>query len=87
METSVGPLDVIAMLGTFITAFFMWIAWEIITGRKALGLLLAVLSFIATWTVAHFVGADSPVQFLLLEVVVALLLFRVANQRDKRRPG
>lgn len=85
METSIGPLDVIAMLGTFITAFFMWIAWEIITGHKALGLLLAVLSFVATWMVADFVGADSPVQFLLLEVIVAFLLFRVANESERRR--
>lgn len=84
METSVGPLDVIAMLGTFITAFFMWIAWEIITGQKALGLLLAILSFVATWLVADFVGANSPVQFLLLEVVVAFVLFRVANDRERR---
>jgi len=34
--------------------------------------------------VADLVGAKSPVRVLLLEVIVALLLFRIANDREKK---
>ena len=79
MEGSVGFVDVIAMLGLFVTAFVMWVAWELITGRKALALLLAEVSFAATWMVARAVGADSPLPLLGVEALVAVLLVRVAN--------
>ncbi|MCG6967554.1 MAG: hypothetical protein LJE59_13705 [Chromatiaceae bacterium] len=72
------------MLGGFVAAFFMWVAWGIITAKKAPGLLLAVLSFVGSWVVADLVGAKSPVRVLLLEVIVALLLFRIANDREKK---
>ena len=82
MDTSVGILDVVAMLGLFVTAFFLWVTWEIICGQKALALVLAIATFIASWLVAGLIGARSPFQFLIVEVVVAVVIFRVAKGRS-----
>jgi hypothetical protein len=87
MSHSVAILDVLAMLGLFFTAFFLWVSWEIITGRKALALLLAIGTFVASWLVADLVGAVSPFQFLIVEVVVAVLVFRVAKGATRRKPS
>jgi hypothetical protein len=86
MEDSIGILDVIAMLGLFVTAFVMWVAWELITGRKALALFLAAGAFGVTWLVARAVGAHSPLLLLGVEVVVAILLVRVANGAKAKSP-
>lgn len=71
------------MLGLFFIAFFLWVSWEIITGQKALALLLAIGTFVATWLVAGLVGASSAFQFLIVEAVVAVLVFRVARGNTK----
>ena len=83
MADSVTILDVVAMLGLFVTAFFLWVSWEIITERKALALLLAIGTFVASWLVAGLIGATSPFQRLVVEVVVAALVFRVAKGRSE----
>ncbi len=83
MAESVTILDVVAMLGLFIAAFFLWVSWEMITGRKALALLLAIGTFVVSWMVAGFVGAVSPFQFLIVEVVAAVVIFRVAKTSAK----
>ena len=87
MDNGVGFLDVIGMLGLFVTAFVMWVAWELIVGRKALGLLLAIATFIATWVVAQFAGADTALNLLLVEAAVAALLVRVANGGKRKMPS
>ena len=87
MDPDVGLFDVIAMLGTFIVAFFIWVAWELIVGNKFLALMLAIGTFVVTWFVADFIGADSPVQFLLVEAVVAAVLFRAANGGKGKEPS
>jgi hypothetical protein len=87
MDDSVGFLDVIAMLGLFVTAFVMWVAWELILGRKAMALLLAIATFIATWAVARSVGADTALYVLLVEAAVAALLVRVANGGKRKTPS
>jgi hypothetical protein len=83
MAGTAAILDVLAMLGLFFTAFFFWVSWEIITGQKALALLLAIGTFVASWLVAGLIGATSPFQFLIAEVVVAVLVFRAAKGRTK----
>jgi len=83
MAAATAIFDVLAMLGLFFTAFFLWVSWEIITARKALALLLAIGTFIASWLVASLIGAASPYQFLFVEVVVAALVFRVAKGSGK----
>jgi len=85
MTDNVAILDVVAMLGLFFTAFFFWVSWEIITRRKALALLLAIVTFFATWLVASFIGAQKPYQFLIVELVAALVVFRVANAAGGRK--
>ena len=75
------------MLGLFITAFFLWVSWEIITGRKALAILLAVGTFVASWVVADLIGAVSPLHFLVMEALVALLVFRVAKGTEDKEPS
>lgn len=85
MQDSIGIIDVIAMLGLFVTAFVMWVAWELITGRKGMALMLAAASFAVTWLVARAVGADKPLPLLGIEVLVTILLVRVAN--GTRRKG
>ncbi|MGD8956422.1 MAG: hypothetical protein PVJ03_03750 [Chromatiaceae bacterium] len=87
MDDSVGFLDVIAMLGLFVTAFVMWVAWELIVGRKVMALLLAIATFIATWSVARFAGADTALYVLLVEAAVAALLVRVANGGKRKTPS
>lgn len=84
MDLVVGLFDVIAMLGMFIVAFFMWVAWELITGKKALALLLAIGTFVTAWLVAETVGADAPVHFFVVEAIVAAVIFRVANRGTRR---
>lgn len=84
MDTAVGLLEVIAMLGMFILAFLLWVAWELITGRKLLALLLAIGTFVATWLVADAIGADAPVHFFVAEAIVAAVIFRVANRGSGR---
>ena len=85
MAESISILDVVAMLGLFFTAFFLWVSWEILAGQKALALLLAIGTFVATWLLAGSIGAASPFQFLIAEVVVAALVFRVA--KGNTEPG
>ena len=80
MNDSVSVLDILAILGLFFTAFFLWLSWEIITRRKALAVLLAIGTFVAAWVVASLVGAHKPYQFLIVELAAALLIFRVANR-------
>ncbi|MGB5201169.1 MAG: hypothetical protein WBN68_17400 [Sedimenticolaceae bacterium] len=87
MDNGVGLFDVIGMLGLFVTAFVMWVAWELIVGRKAMGLLLAIATFIATWAVAQFAGADTALYVLLVEAAVAALLVRVANGGKRKMPS
>ena len=79
MADSVTVLDVIAMLEKFITAFILWVAWEIIIGQKALALLLAIGAFVASWVVGGLIGAMSPFHFLIVEGFVAAVVFRVAK--------
>ena len=89
MAESISILDVVAMLGLFFTAFFLWVSWEILTRQKALALLLAIGTFVACWLVAALIGAASPLHFLVAEVVVAALVFRVAKgntEPDASRP-
>ena len=83
MTDSITILDVVAMLGLFFTAFFLWVSWEIITGRKALALLLAIGTFVAGWLIAGLIGATAPFQFLIVEVIAAALIFRVAKGKSK----
>lgn len=80
---SVTILDVVAMLGLFFAAFFLWVSWEIITRRKALAILLAIGTFVSAWLVAGLIGAASPFQFLIVEAVVAVLIFRVAQRNNE----
>ena len=87
MNNSVGFLDVIGMLGLFVTAFVMWVAWELIVGRKAMALLLAIATFVVTWAVAQFAGADTALYLLLVEAAVAALLVRVANGGKRKMPS
>ena len=83
MADSVTVLDVVAMLGLFFTAFILWVSWEIIIGQKALALLLAIGTFVASWVVGGLIGAKSPFHFLIVEVFVAAVVFLVANDNVK----
>ena len=87
MEPDVGFFDVIAMLGMFIVGFFMWVAWELIIGNKFFALFLAIGTFIVTWQVAGFIGADAPIPFLIVEALVATVIFRVANRGKEKEPS
>lgn len=83
MADPVAVIDILAMLGLFLVAFFLWVSWEVITGHKALALMLAIATFVASWLVADFVGAASPHHFLVVELVVAVVVFRVAKRNTK----
>jgi len=83
MADSVTIADVVSMLGLFFAAFFLWVSWEIITGRKVLALLLAIGTFVAAWLIAGLIGATSPFQFLIAVALVAALVFLVARNRAK----
>lgn len=82
MQADVGWLDVLAMLGLFVTGFLMWVAWELIIGRKALALFLALASFSITWWIAGRLGWTSPGSILLIEIAVVLVLFRVGRNKS-----
>ena len=87
MEPDVGFFDVIAMLGMFVVGFFMWVAWEIIIGNKFFALFVAIGTFVVTWQVAGFIGANAPIPFLIIEALVAAVLFRVANGKKEKEPS
>ena len=78
-------IDILAMLGLFFAGFAMWVAWELISGRKLLSIFLAIGTFIAAWQVAKVVGLVTPVWVLLVEALTAAVLVRVANNKTKNR--
>ncbi|MCB1801063.1 MAG: hypothetical protein KDI82_05195 [Gammaproteobacteria bacterium] len=78
MANSYSIIDILAMLGLFAVAFFLWVSWEIITRRKSFALLLAVGTFVAGWLVAGLIGAAAPLHFLFAEILVAAVVYRVA---------
>lgn len=80
MEDSIGIFDVIGLLGLFIIGFVMWVAWELIIGNKFIAVFLAIGTFVATWTVAKIIGADSVLPLMIIQAVMAGLLVRVANK-------
>lgn len=79
MGNEVGYLDIIAMLGLFVAGFVMWVAWELITGRRLLAPFLAIGSFTVTWLLVDAVGVHRPWPLLLIEGAAAFVLVRVAN--------
>jgi hypothetical protein len=83
MYAEVGIFDILAMLGLFITGFTMWLAWEMITRRKGLSMMLAIATFVSAWSVAGMVGITGPLPLLLLQAAVAFILVRVANTRNR----
>ncbi len=80
MQAEIGILDVVAMLALFATGFAMWVAWELIIGRKGAALALAIATFTATWAVAGAIGVRGPIPLLLVQAAVALVIIRVANR-------
>ncbi|MCB1772487.1 MAG: hypothetical protein KDI88_02640 [Gammaproteobacteria bacterium] len=82
MQADVGWIDILAMLGLFVTGFMMWVAWELVIGRKALALFLALGSFSITWWLGARLGWTSPGAILLIEIAVVLVLFRVRRRDD-----
>jgi len=87
MYAEVGFIDILAMLGLFVAGFAMWLAWEMITGRKGLSMLLALATFVAAWAVAGMVGIHGPLSLLLFQAVVAFILIRVANAKSREQTG
>jgi hypothetical protein len=87
MYAEVGIVDILAMLGLFVAGFVMWLAWEMITGRKGLSMLLAMATFVAAWTVAGMVGIDGPLSLLLFQGAVGFVLVRVANAKNPEQTG
>jgi hypothetical protein len=83
MYAEVGIIDILAMLGLFVAGFVMWLAWEMITGRKGLSMLLGLGTFIAAWSVAGLVGIHSPLSLLAFQGLVSFILVRVANARNR----
>lgn len=84
MYAEIGVIDVLAMLGLFMVGFAMWVAWEMIVGRKALGMLLAFVTFTATWSVAGMAGIRGPLLLLLVQGAVASVLVLAANSAQRR---
>ena len=85
MQTEISIIGVLAMLALFVTGFVMWVAWEMITGRKGLSMLLALATFVATWSLAGMIGIRAPLALLLVEGAVALILVRVANRSEREK--
>jgi hypothetical protein len=83
MQADVGLLDILAMLGLFVTGFLMWVAWELIIGRKALALFIALASFSVAWWLGSRLGWHSPGAILLIEIAVVLILFRVGRRASR----
>jgi hypothetical protein len=82
MDPSFDLLDALAMLGLFVTGFLMWVAWELIIGRKATALFVAIACFSLVWWLAGRLGIDAPWMLLLIEIAVTLALLQVARLRE-----
>lgn len=77
----------LALLALFATGFAMWVAWEVLTGRRLLAPFLAIVSFVAVWIAASRLGAEGPWWMLLAEIGATALLIVAARSRGTDQPS